>query len=126
MDEAHGEAPCRVCGQTVYGMTWITTECPGDAKGCPVAVPMLAVPKPDRERPIDRGPVTAAPHYDDFAIDLPTPYGPASEAEVLTWPVLTCLTCGRQHAHPPAVTATYWPTCFGCWEKSTVRSQEEE
>ena len=73
---------------------------------------------------------------DDYAIDLPTQYGPASEAEVLTWPVLTCPTCGRQHAHPPAVTATYWPLCFNCWEKTTpefkriwekttVRSQEE-
>ena len=63
---------------------------------------------------------------DDYAIDLPTQYGPASEAEVLTWPVLTCPACTRQHAHPPAVTAAYWPTCFACWERSIVRSQEED
>lgn len=57
---------------------------------------------------------------------IPTQYGPASEAEVLTWPVLVCPTCTRQHAHPPAVSATYWPQCFRCWEKSIVRDQEEE
>ena len=58
-------------------------------------------------------------------IEIETVYGSQTVAWIMGWPCHTCPTCTRQHAHPPAVTATYWPTCFACWEKSTVRSQEE-
>ena len=96
-----GYGRCAQCGTDITREEWVTEECPGPAP-------------------------TEGAMRDEFAIGIPTQYGPASEAEVLGWPVLTCPICTRQHAHPPAVTATYWPMCFRCWEQSTVRSHEEE
>lgn len=44
-----------------------------------------------------------------------TKYGPFSLDEVLAWPVQVCPTCGREHAHPPRVSADYWPQCWDCF-----------
>jgi len=45
---------------------------------------------------------------------IETPYGTFRLHEVEAWPVETCPECGRAHAHPPGVTAEYFPECWTC------------